>query len=148
MSQALAEADASARLGDVPVGCVVVESNGRELGRAGNRREADRDATAHAEILALRAACRQQGHWRLEGTTVYVTLEPCAMCAGALVNARVSRLVYGATDPKAGAVHSVFELGSDSRLNHRFEVVGGVLADQAIQRLQTFFSRLRAEGQK
>jgi tRNA(adenine34) deaminase len=148
MREALAEADQAAQHGDVPVGCVVVDSAGTEVGRGRNRREADADATAHAEIVAVRAACRTRGHWRLDDCTLYVTLEPCAMCAGALVNARIGRLVYGATDPKAGAIVSLFELASDSRLNHRFEITGGVLADESVTRLQTFFAGLRAAGEK
>ena len=148
MREALAEADQAARHGDVPVGCVVVDSAGVEIGRGRNRREADADPTAHAEIVAVRAACRTRGHWRLDDCTLYVTLEPCAMCAGALVNARIGRLVYGATDPKAGAIVSLFELASDSRLNHRFEITGGVLADESVTRLQTFFAGLRAAGEK
>jgi tRNA(adenine34) deaminase len=148
MREALAEADQAARHGDVPVGCVVVDSAGVEIGRGRNRREADADPTAHAEIVAVRAACRTRGHWRLDDCTLYVTLEPCAMCAGALVNARIGRLVYGATDPKAGAIASLFELAADPRLNHRFEVTGGVLADESVTRLQAFFAELRAQGEK
>lgn len=148
MQRALAAADRAAEHGDVPVGCVVVDARGQELASGRNRRELDGDPTAHAEIDAIRAAARRIGHWRLEGSTVYVTLEPCAMCAGALVNARVARVVYGASDPKAGAVDSLFSIGQDTRLNHRFEVQGGVLAAEAIDRLQTFFRRLRAAGEK
>lgn len=147
MRVALEEADAAARAGDVPIGAVIVDQEGRILGRGRNRRELDGDPTAHAEIDALRRAARQIGHWRVEAT-LYVTLEPCAMCAGALVNARVQRLVYGAPDPKAGAVESLFSIGRDARLNHRFLVRGQVLADESVERLQTFFQRLRAEGQK
>ena len=148
MREALAEADRAAEHGDVPVGCVIVDSAGAEMARGRNRREADADATAHAEIVAVRAACRARGHWRLDDCTLYVTLEPCAMCAGALVNARIARLVYGATDPKAGAIQSLFELARDPRLNHRFEVSSGVLAGDSTARLQAFFAKLRAEGQK
>ena len=144
MREALAEADLAVDHGDVPIGCVVVDASGRELARAHNRRELDSDPTAHAEVLALRAAALRIGHWRLVGATAYVTLEPCAMCAGALVNARVARLVYGALDPKAGAVTTLFSIGSDQRLNHRFEIVAGVLAEQAAERLQSFFAKLRA----
>ncbi|MGB7215565.1 MAG: nucleoside deaminase, partial [Gammaproteobacteria bacterium] len=104
--------------------------------------------TAHAEILALRAAAKKLGHWRLEGASVFVTLEPCPMCAGALINARIARLVYGASDPKAGAVRSLLSLGEDSRFNHRFEVVGGVLAEAGAAKLSAFFAALRAQGQK
>jgi tRNA(adenine34) deaminase len=148
MREALAEAEQAAEHGDVPVGCVIVDSAGFEIARGRNRREADADATAHAEIVAIRAACRTRGHWRLDDCTLYVTLEPCAMCAGALVNARIGRLVYGTTDPKAGAITSLFQLAADSRLNHRFEVTGGVLADESVTRLQKFFAALRAAGEK
>jgi tRNA(adenine34) deaminase len=148
MNEALHEADAAAEDMDVPVGCVIVDAGGLEIGRGRNRRELDRDPTAHAEIIALRQAARRLGAWRLEGCTVYVTLEPCPMCAGALVNARVSRLVYGARDPKAGAVESAFFIGNGAELNHRFAVNGGVAEAQCIARLQTFFARLRANGEK
>jgi tRNA(adenine34) deaminase len=148
MQQALLEADQAILHGDVPVGCVVVDADGTELSRAHNRRELDGDPTAHAEVLALRGACARRGHWRLDGTTVFVTLEPCAMCAGALVNARVTRLVFGATDPKAGAVTSLYQIPTDARLNHRLAVRGQVMADAAAARLQTFFARLRAAGEK
>jgi tRNA(adenine34) deaminase len=146
MRLALAEADAAADLGEVPVGCVIVDARGEELGRGRNGREALGDPTAHAEILAIRAAAQRVGGWRLEGTTAYVTLEPCAMCAGALVLARVPRVVFGCTDPKAGAVTTMFGVGTDARLNHRFEVTGGVLAQECALRLQRFFAGLRAQG--
>ena len=144
MLQALAEADLAPLHGDVPVGCVVVDEHGVELARDHNRREERADPTAHAELLALRAAAAKLGHWRLERATVFVTLEPCPMCAGALVNSRVGRVVYGATDLKAGALHSLFEIGRDLRLNHRFEVASGVLADEGAARLKAFFAKLRA----
>lgn len=144
MQQALHEADLAPLHRDVPVGCVILGADGVELSRAHNRREELADPTAHAELLALRAAAAKLGHWRIERSTVFVTLEPCPMCAGALVNARVGRVVYGARDPKAGALHSLFELGCDPRLNHRFEVVSGVLADEGAARLKAFFSKLRA----
>ncbi len=127
MREAMAEAEAAAVAGDVPVGAVVVDASGEIVGRGRNRREADQDPTAHAEVDALRRAAAGLGHWRIEGATVYVTLEPCPMCAGALVNARVARLVYGCPDPKAGAVDTLFTIGQDPRLNHRFAVEGGVL---------------------
>jgi tRNA(adenine34) deaminase len=130
------------------VGAVVVGPDGKELARAHNQRELDADPTAHAELLAVRAAARQRRQWRLDGCTLFVTLEPCAMCAGALVNSRVSRLVFGAPDPKAGAVVSLFELGRDTRLNHRFVVEGGVLADESVELLRAFFAALRARGEK
>jgi tRNA(adenine34) deaminase len=143
MREALAESELAVAHDDVPIGCVIVDQSGDELARAHNRREVDADPTGHAEVLALRAAAARLGHWRLVGATAYVTLEPCAMCAGALVNARIRRLVYGAVDPKAGAVTTLFSIGSDSRLNHRFEVLGGVLAEEAARRLQEFFAKLR-----
>ena len=143
MKQALLEADCALQHGDVPVGCVVVDAHGEELARAHNRREEWGDPTAHAEILALRAAAGRLGHWRLERSTVFVTLEPCSMCAGALVNSRVARVVYGATDPKAGALDSLFEIGRDPRLNHRFQVVSGVMANEGAARLKDFFAVLR-----
>jgi len=122
----------------------VVDGAGAIVGRGRNRREADQDPTAHAEIDALRRAAAALGHWRLEGATVFVTLEPCPMCAGALVNARVARVVYGCRDPKAGAVDTLFEIGRDARLNHRFAVTGGVLAEACAATLKAFFARLRA----
>jgi tRNA(adenine34) deaminase len=148
MGEALAEADLAAAHADVPIGCVVVSESGTLLGRGHNRREVDADPTAHAEVLALRAAAATTGTWRLENAVVYSTLEPCPMCAGALVNARVLRLVYGAPDPKAGAVDTLFEIGRDPRLNHRFAVTGGVRRDECAARLSEFFAKLRAEGQK
>ena len=148
MRIALAEADAAASHRDVPVGAVVVTADGRELARDHNRREERADPTAHAELLALRAAAARSGHWRLEGATLYVTLEPCPMCAGALVNARIARVVFGATDPKAGALTSLYSLGSDTRLNHRFAVTGGVLATEGARRLTEFFAKLRAAAEK
>ncbi|MBI4728391.1 MAG: nucleoside deaminase [Acidobacteria bacterium] len=143
MRAALAEARAAAEAGDVPIGCVVARE-GEILARGRNRREADADPTAHAEILALREAARAVGSWRLEGCTVYATLEPCAMCAGALVLARVPRLVCGAEDPKAGACGSVFDIVREPRLNHRVEVVSGVLAGECGEMLREFFRDRRA----
>lgn len=140
MRAALAEAEKALGTGDVPVGAVVVESGGSVLGRGHNEREALGDPTAHAEILALRRAAAMRGSWRLDGCTLVVTLEPCAMCAGALVLARVDRLVYGAIDPKAGAVGSLWDLVRDRRLNHRPEVVRGVLAEESGALLRRFFS--------
>lgn len=147
MQVALAEADRALEHADVPVGCVVVDGFGVELSRDHNRREELQDPIAHAETLALRAAAKARGHWRLEGAIVYSTLEPCPMCAGALLQARVARVVYGAVDPKAGALGSLFSLGDDARLNHRFEVTPGVLAGESAQRLTAFFAKLRAAGQ-
>ena len=143
MRVALGEAELAASHGDVPVGCVIVAKTGKELGRGHNRREERQDPTAHAEVVAVQAAARAIGHWRLEGATVYVSLEPCAMCAGALVSARIARLVYGPKDPKGGAVDSLFAIGRDSRLNHRFEVVSGVLAAEGQALLQSFFAARR-----
>ena len=147
MREALAEADRAAALGEVPVGAIVV-AHGAVLARGHNLRERDRDPTAHAELLAIRDAARALGSWRLEGCTLYVTLEPCAMCAGALVNARVERVVWGCDDPKAGACATLFTIGSDARLNHRFAMTRGVLESECRERLQTFFASLRAQGKK
>jgi tRNA(adenine34) deaminase len=122
---------------------VLVDGGGRELARARNGRERLSDPTAHAEILAIRAAASSIGSWRLEGVTAYVTLEPCAMCAGALVLGRVARVVYGCPDPKGGAIDTMFGIGRDERLNHRFEVTAGVLAERCAAHLQEFFARLR-----
>jgi tRNA(adenine34) deaminase len=148
MRVALAEADAAANKGEVPVGAVLVDSDGVELSRAHNLRESLQDPTAHAELIAVRAATTRLASWRLTGATLYVTLEPCAMCAGALVLARVSRVVYGCDDPKGGAVATLFTIGRDTRLNHRFELVGGVLSEECAQRLRQFFAELRALGKK
>ena len=139
MRLALKEAAAAAEHGDVPVGAVVVDAAGDLVGSAHNRREADADPTAHAELLALRAAATAVGSWRLEGCTLVVTLEPCTMCAGALVLARVAKVVYGAADPKAGAVGSLWDVVRDRRLNHRPEVVSGVLADDCGVILRDWF---------
>jgi tRNA(adenine34) deaminase len=116
------------------------------VARAHNRRENDRDPTAHAELLAIRAAAGSLERWRLSDCTVYVTLEPCPMCAGAMHQARIARLVYGAPDPKAGAVGTLYDLSDDERLNHRFDVTTGVLADESAALLKAFFGRLRREG--
>jgi tRNA(adenine34) deaminase len=148
MSRALAEADAAAAIGEVPVGCVLVSADGAEVGRGHNQRETLNDPTAHAEMVAVRAASAALGSWRLDGVVAYVTLEPCPMCAGALVHARVARVVYGCDDPKAGAVTTLFSIGQDTRLNHRFSVTSGILAVEAAERLRTFFARLRAQGKK
>jgi len=148
MTVALEEARGAALAGDVPVGCVVVSADGAELARGRNRREAEQDPTAHAEIVALRRAAVALDCWRLEGTVVYVTLEPCPMCAGALVNARVSRVVFGAEDPKGGALVSQFAIGTDGRLNHRFHFEGGLLRGESLAILQAFFRRLRAAGER
>jgi len=142
MRQALAAARRAPAHRDVPVGAVVVR-DGAVVARARNRREADADPTAHAELIAIRRAARRLGSWRLTGCTLYVTLEPCAMCAGAIVLARPSRLVYGARDPKAGFVGSLGDLCRDPRLNHRVEVTEGVLAEESGQLLKEFFREQR-----
>lgn len=144
MRLALEEAEAAAAEGEVPIGAVVV-CDGRVVARAHNRREGDADPSAHAEFTAMVAASRALGRWRLTGCTVYVTLEPCLMCAGLMVNARVDRCVYGAADPKGGAVGTLFDVSHDERLNHEFEVTGGVLADEAAELLRAFF-RARRKG--
>ena len=142
MREALAEARAAATVGEVPIGAVVVRA-GEIVARAHNRRELDQDPSAHAEFLALCAAAQTLGRWRLSDCTVYVTLEPCCMCAGLMVNARVGRCVYGAADAKAGAVGSLYDLNADSRMNHRFNVTAGVLADECREVLSGYFSGLR-----
>jgi tRNA(adenine34) deaminase len=143
MRLALAEAGVAALGGDVPVGAIVVDSAGDVVGHGRNRREVDKDPTAHAEVVALREAALRAGTWRLHGCTLFATLEPCPMCAGALVNARIARVVYGCDDPKAGALRTLFAIGTDTRLNHRFEVVPGVLAAECGKVLSDFFAALR-----
>jgi tRNA(adenine34) deaminase len=145
MRLALDEARAALRTGDVPVGAVVLGPAGDQLARGRNAREATGDPTAHAEILALRAAAAALGSWRLAGCTLVVTLEPCVMCAGAAVLARVARLVFGAPDPKAGAAGSLWDVPRDRRLNHRPEVRGGVLADPCADLLRDFFAARRGQ---
>ena len=140
MRQALAVAGPAAGWGDVPVGAVVLDAAGQVLAEACNERELTGDPTAHAEVLALRLAASRLGSWRLSGCTLVVTLEPCTMCAGALVLARVDRLVYGAPDPKAGAAGSLWDVVRDRRLNHRPEVIGGVLAAECAELLRAFFA--------
>ena len=143
MGLALDEARAALTTGDVPVGAVVLDAHGAVIGRGRNEREASGDPTAHAEVLALREAARARGEWRLEGCTLVVTLEPCVMCAGALVLARVERLVLGAWDPKAGATGSVWDLVRDQRANHAVEVVGGVREEECARLLRDFFGAQR-----
>ena len=143
MRLALGEAQQALAHDDVPVGCVIVDADGIELARAHNARERDTDPAAHAELLALRAAAATRGSWRLDGTTLYVTLEPCAMCAGAMVLARIDRLVFGAVDPKAGAVASLYNIAQDDRLNHRVAVEQGVLAEESGALLKAFFKEKR-----
>src|ERR1700741_2486064 len=142
MQQALAEAHSAAAAGEVPIGAVLVH-DGKVLARSSNRTIRDNDPTAHAEILVLREAARLLGNHRLAGTTPYVTIEPCSMCAGAIVQARVPRLVYGADDPKGGAVRSCFEILSDRRLNHQVEVRSGVLGADCAAVIQSFFAKRR-----
>jgi tRNA(adenine34) deaminase len=142
MREALAEGDKAQARGEVPVGAVAVYG-GSIVGRGHNLRETARDPSAHAELTAMRAAAAYLGSWRLVGVTIYVTLEPCPMCAGALVNARVPQLVYGADDPKAGAIRTLYQLAEDPRLNHRVEVISGVLADECAQQLRAFFGGIR-----
>jgi tRNA(adenine34) deaminase len=142
MRLALTEARHAARLGEVPVGAVVTRGD-EVLGRGYNRREVDGDPLAHAEVLAIRAAASRQSGWRLEGATIYVTLEPCAMCAGALVNSRIERLVYGAADPKAGYCGTLGDIVRDPRLNHRLQVSAGVLEEECSALLSGFFATLR-----
>ncbi len=139
MGLALREAELAPAAGDVPVGCVVLDPDGTVLGAGRNAREADGDPTAHAEVVAIRAAAAARGEWRLDGSTLVVTLEPCTMCAGAIVQARVARLVFGAYDDKAGAVASLWDVVRDRRLNHRPEVVGGVRAEECAAVLRSFF---------
>src|SRR5436309_8700137 len=142
MQEALAEARASAFAGEVPIGAVLVH-DGKILARSGNRTIRDNDPTAHAEIIVLREAARLLGNYRLAGTTLYVTIEPCCMCAGAIIQARVPRLVYGADDPKGGAVRSCFEILSHPSLNHQVEVTSGVLAAESAASLRSFFAERR-----
>lgn len=143
MSEALAAARDAGAAGDVPVGAVVLGRDGAVLATAGNSRERDADPTAHAEVLALRAAARALGRWRLDDCTLVVTLEPCTMCAGALVAARVGTLVFGAFDPRAGAVASLFDVVRDPRLNHRPQVVSGIMAGPCSAVLDGFFADRR-----
>ncbi len=147
MRLALDEARRAGDAADVPVGCVVLDADGRVLGRGRNQREECGDPTAHAEVVALRQAAAARGEWRLDGCTLVVTLEPCTMCAGALVLSRVARVVFGAFDPKAGAVGSLWDVVRDRRLNHRPEVVAGVLADECGALLVEWFAARRRFGE-
>jgi len=142
MQEALAEARSAAAAGEVPIGAVLVH-DGKILARSGNRTIRDCDPTAHAEVVALREAAHRLGNYRLAGTTLYVTIEPCSMCSGAILQARVPRLVYGADDPKGGAVRSCFEILSHPRLNHQVEVTSGVLAAECAAIIQSFFAARR-----
>ena len=146
MRIALDEARAALETGDVPVGAVVIDANGQVIGWGRNEREVGSDPTGHAEIVAMRDAARRLGRWRLDGTTLVVTLEPCVMCAGALVQARVDRLVFGALDDKGGAVGSLFDVVRDRRLTHRPEVISGVFAAESAALLRDFFQAQRKTG--
>ena len=147
MRAALEQAKLAQAAGDVPIGAVVVR-DGRIVAAAYNRRIIDADPTAHAEMLAIRAAARAIGDWRLTGCTMVVTIEPCCMCAGAIVLSRIDRLVYGSADPKAGAVGSLYNICADERLNHRPQIISGVLAEDCQDLLRRFFQAQRAEGKK
>jgi tRNA(adenine34) deaminase len=149
MQEAIAQARAALALVEVPIGCVVAHlPSGRIIGRGHNRRALDSDPTAHAEMIALRAAAAALGDWRLNDCALAVTVEPCPMCAGAIVNARIGRLIFGCADPKAGAVRTLFGICDDPRLNHQTTVVGGVLADACAALLREFFKSERALGKK
>jgi tRNA(adenine34) deaminase len=149
MLEAIALARSTGAMGEVPIGCVIVhDPSGRIVGRGFNRRQIDRDPTAHAEIITIRQAGQTLGDWRLLDCTLYVTLEPCPMCAGAIVNARIPRLVYGCADPKAGAVRTLFQLCDDGRLNHRVEIVAGVMSEKCAALLTEFFRAQRSLGKK
>jgi len=143
MRHALALAERAEAIGEVPIGALLVDARGRVLGEGWNRVITDADPTAHAEIIALRQAAERENNYRLPDTTLYVTLEPCSMCAGALINARVKRVVYAADDLRAGAHHSVFEVLTCTDLNHRCEVTGGVLAEESAAMLRRFFRQRR-----
>ena len=142
MQEALGEARAAAAAGEVPIGAVLVHE-GSVIARSGNRTIRDCDPTAHAELIVLREGSRVLGNYRLAGTTLYVTIEPCSMCAGAIIQARVPRLVYGGDDPKGGAVRTCFQILSDARLNHQVEIAPGVLAAECAEVIQSFFSERR-----
>ncbi len=143
MAEALELAQRAAEEGEVPVGAVVVIDD-EIVGRGYNRREIDSDPTAHAEMIAIREAAAKIGGWRLDGAGVYVTLEPCPMCAGAMMLARIARLVFGAFDPKAGAAGTLFNLPTDERFNHNFEVTGGIMQEECSDLLSSFFKKLRS----
>jgi len=144
MAMALAEAQLAEQIGEVPIGAVVV-CDGAVVSAGHNRREVDHDPAGHAEFLAIREASQKLERWRLSDCTVYVTLEPCPMCAGLMHQARIARCVYAVSDPKAGALGTLYDLSTDERLNHRFEVTAGVLAEESAELLRSFFRRLREE---
>lgn len=147
MRIALLEAEKALLQEDVPIGAIAVR-NGEIIGRGYNKREADQDPTAHAEMIAIRQAAQVVGHWRLEDVTLYCTLEPCAMCAGAMVLARLPRLVYATNDPKAGAGGSIMDITRHPQLNHHVEVLQGIFAEEASEQIKSFFRMLRARGEK
>lgn len=144
MELALKEAKKAYKLGEVPIGAIIVREN-KVIAKAFNRREVDKSALSHAEVLAIKEACKELGGWRLIGCTLYVTLEPCLMCAGAIINSRIERVVYAADDPKAGAVRSLYRVLEDPRLNHQVEVVEGILKEESSSLLKQFFAQLRAD---
>lgn len=148
MQQALLEAEQAFMLGEVPIGAVLVDTGGQIVARGHNMREIWRDATAHAEMIAIREACRELGRWRLSGLTLYVTIEPCPMCAGALVMSRVDRVVYGSTDAKAGAAESVFNIVEHPTLNHQLKVTAGVLQEECAGIMKRFFKERRQKKKK
>lgn len=147
MRLTLEEAEKARAHQDVPIGALAVR-HGEIIGRGYNRREADHDPTAHAEMLAIRQAAQHLGHWRLEQVTLYCTLEPCAMCGGAMVLARLPRLVYATPDPKAGCAGSILDIVRHPRLNHHVDVTAGILAEEASEQIRSFFRELRSQGQK
>ena len=148
MNLALEEADKAYKIGEVPVGAVVVDSSGKVVSKGHNEKEMEFDATSHAEINALRAASKKMNNWRLSGCTIYVTLEPCVMCAGALVASRVDKVVFGAYDPKGGAFSLGYHLHSDSRLNHRYKVLGGIEHYRCSRVISRFFKERRGRHKK
>ena len=143
MRLAIEQAQIAGRMGEVPIGAVITDKSGGIVSSGYNLREAANDPTAHAEIIAIKKAGEALGSWRLEGTTIFVTIEPCLMCVGAIILARISRLVFGARDPKAGAVVSVYTIGNDCRLNHKFEVSEGIYMDECSNLIKDFFKTLR-----
>lgn len=147
MGEALAEAQKAALIGEVPIGAIIVKDDA-VIGRGYNRRETDKDPTAHAEIIAIRQASRYLGGWRLTGCEMYVTIEPCPMCAGAMVMARLDRLVYGSSDHKAGAAESLYSIPTDPRLNHRMEVHAGIRTEECSSIISEFFKALRRKRQQ
>ena len=143
MKLALEQAKISESIGEVPIGAIIVDGKGRIIAKSTNLREKLKSTLGHAELVAVHRACKKLDSWRLIDCTLYVTLEPCFMCAGALVQARIKRVVYGALDPKGGALHSLHTLGNDNRLNHKFEVTGGICADESTEMLKSFFRKKR-----